>query len=172
MSRRPATIICQRASPSTNAALSNRRANAWPTEVLPAACAPTTRTALGSAAARLTVTGWPETSVLSSHTDRQFRRVSWVSCALRCAQRYAAHTTSGRTGSGAGNAHLWRARARRGTDGLRSGWRRRNGCSRGAIHDAVLMTATHSTGDGCIARATTRQTDHLQPASHHPADPT
>jgi hypothetical protein len=35
----------------------------------------------------------------------------------------------------------------------------------GAIRDAVLMTATHCTSDGCIVPATKCQTDHLVPAS-------
>jgi hypothetical protein len=36
----------------------------------------------------------------------------------------------------------------------------------GAIRDAVLMTATHCTHDGCIVPASLCQTDHLHPHTH------
>jgi hypothetical protein len=53
----------------------------------------------------------------------------------------------------------------RGKDGLPTAMSSAQRLFTGAIRDAVLMTATHCTGDGCIVPATKCQTDHLVPAS-------
>ncbi len=53
----------------------------------------------------------------------------------------------------------------RGKDGLPTAMSSAQRLFTGAIRDAVLMTATHCTGDGCIVPATKCQTDHLTPAS-------
>ena len=51
----------------------------------------------------------------------------------------------------------------RGKDGLPTAMSSAQRLFTGAIRDAVLMTATHCTGDGCIVPATKCQTDHLHP---------
>jgi hypothetical protein len=53
----------------------------------------------------------------------------------------------------------------RGKDGLPTAMSSAQRLFTGAIRDAVLMTATHCTSDGCIVPATKCQTDHLVPAS-------
>ena len=53
----------------------------------------------------------------------------------------------------------------RGTDGLPTAMSSAQRLFTGAIRDAVLMTATHCTHDGCIVPASKCQVDHLQPTS-------
>jgi hypothetical protein len=53
----------------------------------------------------------------------------------------------------------------RGADGLPTAMSSAQRLFTGAIRDAVLMTATHCTSDGCIVPASKCQVDHLDPAS-------
>ncbi len=54
----------------------------------------------------------------------------------------------------------------RGADGLPTAMSSASRLFTGAIRDAVLMTATHCTHDGCIVSASKCQTDHLHPHHH------
>lgn len=53
----------------------------------------------------------------------------------------------------------------RGSDGLPTAMSSASRLFTGAIRDAVLMTATHCTHDGCIVAGSKCQTDHLRPIS-------